>query len=194
MAARTTTTRNMNKPGTPEPPGIACLNLSCPRFRSSSKFKLTYAHINEGVGVSSALALTALATGLLLARGFFGGSFLSHLISPFLVMQFELPAALRLHRIGCRSGSDPAQAILRVQMIVVQHRPFDQDRDRSSTKEQSVQFQISIGHAVYREACGHRRAAGSAIDFTDAADRFHGFINAVNKEARHAMIDQLEHR
>src|SRR5229473_3210346 len=50
---------------------------------------------------------------------------------------------------------------------------------RSSAKERSVQFQISIGHAIYREARGHRRSAGGAIDFADTANRIHGFIDAV---------------
>src|SRR5712671_697357 len=31
--------------------------------------------------------------------------------------------------------------------------------EKTSAKERSVQFQISIGHAIYREARGHRRPA-----------------------------------
>src|SRR5277367_5394978 len=65
---------------------------------------------------------------------------------------------------------------------------------RSSAKEQSVQLQISIGHAVYRKTRGHRRPAGGAIDFTDTADRIHGFIDAVDQESGHAIVDQLGHR
>lgn len=45
--------------------------------------------------------------------------------------------------------------------------------------------------AVYREARGCRRPAGSAIDFAHAAVRILGCIDAVDEEARHAMVDQL---
>src|SRR5260370_42254957 len=64
----------------------------------------------------------------------------------------------------------------------------------ASAEERSVQFQISIAHAVDREARGHRRPAGGAIDLADTANRIHGLIEAVDREAGHAGVKQLGHR
>jgi len=64
----------------------------------------------------------------------------------------------------------------------------------SSAKKRSVQVQISIRHAVYREALGHCRPAGGAVDFADTADRIDGCIDTVDQEAGHARVDQLGHR
>ena len=63
----------------------------------------------------------------------------------------------------------------------------------SSAKERSVQVQISIGHAVYREALRNRRPAGDAIDLADTSDRGHGCIDAVDQETGHTGIDQVRH-
>src|ERR1700704_5518876 len=70
----------------------------------------------------------------------------------------------------------------------------NESQRRSSAKKRSVQVQISIGHAVYREALRHCRPAGGAIDFADTADRIHGSIDVVDQEAGHARVDQLGHR
>ena len=58
-----------------------------------------------------------------------------------------------------------------------------------SAKERTIQVKISIGHAVHREARGHRRPAGYAIDFVDTPDCIHGFVDTVDQEAGHAMVD-----
>ena len=59
-------------------------------------------------------------------------------------------------------------------------RKLGHEDEKTSGKERTVQVQISIGHAVYREARGHRRPAGGAIDFADVIDRIHSCINAVD--------------
>ena len=65
---------------------------------------------------------------------------------------------------------------------------------KGAAKDRSVQVQISISHAVYRKALGHRCSACGAIDFADTADRIYGFIDAVDQEAGHAIVDQFGHR
>src|SRR4030088_867718 len=63
----------------------------------------------------------------------------------------------------------------------------------SSAKERSIQVQISISHAVYREARGSRRPAGGSIDFTDTINRIYGCIDSVDQEAGHTRVDQFGH-
>jgi hypothetical protein len=58
----------------------------------------------------------------------------------------------------------------------------NESRRRSPAKKRSIQVQISIGHAVYREALRHCRPAGGAIDFADTADRIHGSIDVVDQK------------
>ena len=67
-------------------------------------------------------------------------------------------------------------------------------RASTSAKERSVQVQISIGHPVYRKTLGYRCSACGTINFADAADRIYGFIDVVDQEAGHAIVDQLGHR
>ena len=68
------------------------------------------------------------------------------------------------------------------------------EAERSSAKDRSVQVQISISHPIYCKTLGHRCSAYGAINFADTADRIYGFIDVVDQDASHAIVDQLGHR
>jgi hypothetical protein len=64
----------------------------------------------------------------------------------------------------------------------------------ASAQDRSIQVQILIGHAVYREASGHRCTASGAIDFADATYGSHRRIKAIDQKSGHTIIYQLAHR